>query len=115
MPAPDRVALFVYGSLRSGGANHGLVDRHAAGREEAVAVGELIGGPVDFPPARFGTGGTDSVSGELVWLERGTAAIVLADLDAYEGDAYRRVQVTARTRGGASVTAYVYEWCGGEA
>ncbi|WP_354643964.1 gamma-glutamylcyclotransferase family protein [Kitasatospora camelliae] len=115
MPAadPDRLPVFVYGTLRPGGRNHRA---HLAGRTTAVRPGTLPGAALhDGPgyPYLVACPGR-SVHGELVTLDPARYAEVLAALDHLEdcrpdgsGEyVRRRLEVTGA--GGEPEPAWVY-------
>jgi gamma-glutamylcyclotransferase (GGCT)/AIG2-like uncharacterized protein YtfP len=89
--------LFVYGTLRRGECNHrelrGSVFLGFARTTPRYAVRRIAGFPALLP-------GTNEVSGELYEVD----GDLLARLDRFEGDAYRRRLVDLT--GGASAQAY---------
>jgi gamma-glutamylcyclotransferase (GGCT)/AIG2-like uncharacterized protein YtfP len=90
--------VFLYGTLRSGGgADHLLADavieRHPAVLEDHA----LYGASLPYPFVVEESCGT--VRGEMVHLLPESASEVLASLDAYEGDEYRRAKVSVDVAG----------------
>ncbi|MFL5384780.1 MAG: gamma-glutamylcyclotransferase [Longimicrobiaceae bacterium] len=101
--------LFVYGSLRAGetGEMAALLHRHSrhlgAGTIRAglyAVAGYSVAAPCDEPDA--------VVHGDLFELDPAAAGPVLAGLDAYEGDGYRRVEVEVRMADETSLGAQAY-------
>ena len=98
--------VFVYGTLRTGGAAEALVRAGVVERESAVLPDHaLYGRRLAYPFAAPDPGSI--VVGEAMRLDPRVAASVLADLDTYEGDEYRRVRrrVTLDDR---QVTAHLW-------
>ncbi len=96
--------VFVYGTLRSGGAASQLLDggvseRHAAWLEDHA----LVGGEYPFVVPQPGSW----TRGDLVRLDPVVADETLIALDRYEGDEYRRELVDVRVDGRV-VTAHVW-------
>jgi diketogulonate reductase-like aldo/keto reductase/gamma-glutamylcyclotransferase (GGCT)/AIG2-like uncharacterized protein YtfP len=99
----DTARIFVYGTLRRGGSNHGVVaDLLRAIRPAVVHGFTLFDGP-SFPGARPADG--KRVEGELLVLAPGDVA--LRRLDALEGVLYERISVEARGESGTA-TAWMY-------
>lgn len=78
--------LFVYGSLRRGGANHREL-RGAAFLGAARTTGGYALVRIDEYPALVA--GSQSVAGELYAVD----AALLEELDAFEGEAYARDRI----------------------
>lgn len=97
--------LFVYGTLRKGGSNHGIIQPYIMSSENCVASGSLysLG---EYPVLVLS--GKRLVKGELLELENEAEAIKV--LDEFEGGEYKRaeIKVRKRTLGKVSATAYVY-------
>lgn len=93
--------FFFYGSLMRGEANHGLVAgrAHFLGEDRVAGTLHDLG---EYPGARPGSGGM--IRGEL--FESADPALV-ADLDAFEGPEYPRIEV--RTVGGRTAWFYACE------
>lgn len=101
MPS-ETSAIFVYGTLMTGGGREHLLAGH--GRVAATVRGTLWDLPAGYPALSEGDG---CVHGELVY---GVPASKLALLDRYEGVAeglYRRGRIEA-IAGGHVVDAVVY-------
>ena len=82
--------VFVYGTLRAGGSAEAFLHDGVVERRGAVLAGHaLYGRRLPYPYAVPEPG--SSVVGEAVRLDARLADRTLADLDAYEGDEYRRV------------------------
>ena len=104
--------LFVYGSLRSDALRERAEAKRAfaaleAGSElqgRAIVAGRLYA-PSWFPG--FVPGNDGQVKGE-VWRIRDPE--LLAWLDGYEGEAYRREKLAAVHDAGSTVTAWVYRY-----
>lgn len=105
--------VFVYGTLRRGGANHGLLAPFVR-REEAGTVPGVLLDLGGYPGWVEGEG---AVRGEVFRLEPPALALVLLDdLEEYFGagdprNLYERVRVTARTADGP-VEAWAYRYVG---
>lgn len=105
-------ALFVYGTLKSGEANHVLLAPYVRSIERASIAGRLhdVG---DFPALAEGEG---RVHGELIRLDPKAMPRALAVIDRLEGcvpgdDAaslYLRRSLEVRTAGGGTERAYTY-------
>ncbi len=96
--------LFVYGTLRRQGSNSWRLEEASfAGR--ATIEGLLW--KVDWYPA-FLPGGGCKVVGEL----REVNDSLLRELDAYEGNEYRRERCRVKRDDGEMVEAWVYVWIG---
>lgn len=109
-PRPELTAVFVYGTLCSGGAHAALLDHFALKREPAYARGDVREAGRAFPAARFDTPGSRMISGELVWLDPDSLEEAFAQLDRYEGNLFHRVVVTVTTESGRTISAHAYEW-----
>lgn len=98
--------LFVYGTLRSGRENHGVLAPWtlSAGPGEALGVVLFTDGvypyawPVSDPSAR--------VRGEVVSLRE--PALALATLDRFEGPGYQRALIDVVMASGARGRAWTY-------
>jgi gamma-glutamylaminecyclotransferase len=96
-----RHCVFVYGTLRRGGSNH----HRMAGATligPATVRGYLY--RIDWYPALV----IDSNGREVVGEVYEVGESQLADLDAYEGDEYRRIQIEVSTE----KPVWVWEWIG---
>lgn len=109
--APPR--LFVYGSLRAGQQNpmaallHGHARHLGAGTVRArLYVVSWYSGMVP------GEAAGDVVHGDVFELAPETAGRVLAELDAYEGDAFARAPVEVALGGETRVAAFAYLYAG---
>jgi gamma-glutamylcyclotransferase (GGCT)/AIG2-like uncharacterized protein YtfP len=83
--------VFVYGTLRSGESasfDDGVAERHEAWLEDHA----LYGGRYPFVTREFGF----RTKGELIRLDPAVAEEIMAALDRYEGDEYRRELVEVR-------------------
>jgi gamma-glutamylcyclotransferase (GGCT)/AIG2-like uncharacterized protein YtfP len=104
--------VFVYGTLKRGERNHGLLAAHARSIEPASIRGRLFD-TGDFPALAEGDG---IVHGELVELDPASVDTVIAVVDRLEGcipgrddlSLYHRRIVTATTGDGAGHEAYAY-------
>ena len=115
---PD--GLFVYGSLREGGRNHGwLLRTQPEGLTQAFAPGRLFHLPSAGFPALVAQDepeqpppGPGWVAGEFAGYEDETAlASALGDLDQLEdvaGDLFQRVLLPVTLGSGHRYTAWVY-------
>lgn len=106
-PGPRRrdrltVALFVYGTLAPGQRAWPLLEPHARAVREATVAGTLYDTGRGYPGAVFGSP-RHVVHGH----ECTVAARAVPAIDVFEGDEYRRVEVS--TTDGTLVVAY--EWC----
>ena len=109
-PRPSRhgAVVFVYGTLRSGAAQHARLDG-ATLLDHGFVRGRLYDlGP--YPGAVLGGPARDRIAGEVYRLRRPVRD--LAALDAYEGLApegdYRRVRCSVATRRLGRVRAWIY-------
>lgn len=99
--------VFVYGTLRSGGTQHGRM----AGAEfitPGIFRGRLY--RIDWYPGAIPDDAGDEISGEVYAV----GPALLARLDVFEGSEYRRVSVKVNCVGGQRqpLTAWVWEWIG---
>ena len=94
--------LFVYGTLRSGQTARSLVTEHIARAVPATTTGVLIAFP-EYPGLI--DPGSDTIVGELLWLQDLAAAFAL--LDAYEGDDFIRILKRVRLESGEEE----WSWC----
>lgn len=109
-------ALFVYGTLKRGMRNHGLVARWVRGVDVAVGPGRLF--DVGLYPALVA--GPGRVAGEVLHLDPAGAAEALALLDELEGyrpgdpagSLYVRRPVTVEVADGRRVEAQTYLYTG---
>lgn len=101
--------IFVYGTLRRGGAMHALLAPGAEWVGRARMRGRLydLGAFPGFADGRA----NDWVQGELYRLT-GDSAPLLDSLDRYEGTAFRREVREAVRDGGVRMQAYVYVFTG---
>lgn len=115
----DSDGLFVYGSLREGGANHAWLRRtHPEGLTRAWMAGRLFHLPEGFPalvPGPEPAGpppGPGWVTGNFVGYEdAGDLDAALADLDALEGveeDRFSRELLPVILEGGHRYLAWAY-------
>lgn len=106
MIAPVTDLLFVYGTLRSGGENHGVLAPWTldAGRAVAPRLRLFTDGvyPYAWPAQREAA----AVVGEVVTLREPDLA--LAALDRFEGPGYRREVVEVVLASGARRPAWTY-------
>jgi gamma-glutamylcyclotransferase (GGCT)/AIG2-like uncharacterized protein YtfP len=108
----DLHTLFVYGTLKRGEINHGLLAPHACSIEPASIRG-LLYDTGDFPALAEGDG---RVQGELVSLDPDRVHEVIAVIDRLEGcipgqddrSLYRRRIVSAAREDGVERPAYAY-------
>lgn len=100
------VAVFVYGTLKRGRSNHGVVEDLVLDAREATVDGFRLLDCGSFPGARPEDGAT--VRGDLLTLAFPTAALVR--LDRLEGTPhlYTRERVTATTAMGEQVECWIY-------
>jgi len=105
MTAEGAVPLFVYGTLMAGEPAHPMfaaaVERSAPARLPGAVLHDLGA----YPAAVAGMG---DVHGEVHWLDGAAFDAIIARLDAYEGEEYRRVRCPVWLDGGAPVDAWVY-------
>ncbi len=108
-----RLPLFVYGTLRTGEANHGLLLGRTAAETPAVLTGALLYEGPGYPYAVDAPGGGE-VHGELIDPLPEAYEAVLADLDRLEeyvpgtpGNLYERVAREVRVAAGRR-PAWVY-------
>ncbi len=102
--------LFVYGSLAPGQANAHLLAQLPGSWHPANVNGRLqrlLRGYAKGYSAIVLNDGPDEVPGQ-VFHSKALAAF-WPRLDAFEGEAYRRVLTCARLKDGRRVSAYVYE------
>ena len=116
----DADGIFVYGSLREGGRNHGWLQRTAPeGLTGAFAAGRLFHLPSAGFPAMVATGeptegppGSGWVTGEFAGYEDEAAlACALEDLDQLEdvaGDLFQRVLLPVVLASGHRYEAWAY-------
>ena len=106
MTAEGAVPLFVYGTLMAGEPAHPMfaaaVERSAPARLPGALLHDLGAYPAAVP-------GEGDVYGEIHWLAEPAFDAILARLDAYEGEEYRRVIRPIWPDGAAApVDAWVY-------
>ncbi|MEM1182482.1 MAG: gamma-glutamylcyclotransferase family protein [Acidobacteriota bacterium] len=109
-------SLFVYGTLQPGGPNAQVLERYGGTWRRATVRGRLrsegwgadLGYPgLDLPAASPEPAGSgDVVRGQV--LTTPALAGAWPELDAFEGDGYRRVRTTAILEGGAPLEVWVY-------
>jgi gamma-glutamylcyclotransferase (GGCT)/AIG2-like uncharacterized protein YtfP len=99
--------VFVYGTLRGGGSNHFRMEG-AEFVTTATVRGRLYG--IDWYPGLILDGTADCIHGEIYQV----SPELMASLDAFEGDGYRRVMTQARSDGDhrSPLAAWVWEWLG---
>lgn len=104
--------LFVYGTLLSGGSAEGMLEAFVVKRAPASASGRFVDTGAPYPGAVFG-GVIERIDGELLLVEPSRFAMLIENLDAYEGvpSLFRRIRITVSTSDG-DVEAYAYEWGG---
>jgi len=104
----DAPRLFVYGTLRRGERNHGVIADAAAAIEPASASGRLLLVTTRYPG--LWPEGEDTIVGELITLagnpDQRTAQ--LGELDAFEGPDFSRALHPARPQSGAEELALCY-------
>jgi len=100
-------AIFVYGLLKPGLSLYHVVEPFVQRASAATARGRLYDAGV--PAARFDEDG--EIEGLVFWLHDDRVVEALGILDELEdeGDQYRRIEIEARTDGGA-VRAFAYEF-----
>ena len=101
--------LFVYGTLAPGAANHGLLEKLAGTWQEGAVRGVLypsgFGATAGYPVIDLAqTGGP--VKGFL--FTSAELAEHWPELDAYEGEGYRRVKATVTLADGSETEAFLY-------
>ncbi|GGX86847.1 gamma-glutamylcyclotransferase family protein [Streptomyces hiroshimensis] len=111
---PERLPVFVYGTLRPGQVNH----RHYLGGRTVAAEPARLRGAVLYegPGYPYAVAEPDGeIRGELVFVEPGAYTAVLASLDELEGcgpggagEMYVRVRRQVLPEGGGAVGAWVY-------
>jgi gamma-glutamylcyclotransferase (GGCT)/AIG2-like uncharacterized protein YtfP len=101
--------LFIYGTLAPGRENHNVVEGIPGSWEAATLKGILLhegwGADMGYPgiiPSKDG----DEVEGYILCSEYLSEYWKM--LDEFEGDAYKRMSVVAKTNSGDEVEAYVY-------
>ena len=101
--------LFVYGTLAPGRSNAHMLTAIPGEWEPATVVGTLYpqgwGAAAGYPGMVLDEGGSE-VEGFL--FSSASLAEHWARLDAFEGEGYERVLVTAKRRDGTSVQAHIY-------
>ena len=101
--------LFVYGTLGPGRPNEHVLDAIGGSWETAVVTGTLRhegwGAEMGYPGIDLHEDG-DEIEGFLFSSEN--LSDHWADLDQFEGEAYRRVPVKARLEDASTVDAYIY-------
>ncbi|MCQ4043599.1 gamma-glutamylcyclotransferase family protein [Streptantibioticus rubrisoli] len=109
-----RLPVFVYGTLRPGEANHGLLRGRTAAETPAVLSGALLYEGPGYPYAVDDPGGGE-IHGELIDPLPQVYEAVLADLDRLEeyvpgapGNLYERVAREVRPTSGRPRSAWVY-------
>jgi gamma-glutamylcyclotransferase (GGCT)/AIG2-like uncharacterized protein YtfP len=96
--------VFVYGTLREGQAARSMIENHVQGARPATARGRLFAFPEGYPG--LVEGGQSIVIGEVLELADLTAGFAL--LDAYEGDDFCRVLLSATIDDGSETYAWAY-------
>lgn len=107
--------VFVYGTLRRGGGNHGwLLDGQTVREARAVLTGARMWDYGGFPFVTLSADPDDVVVGELMWIPVDRYQAVLRRLDGLEGyrgpgrqNLYDRVLATVPA-GDADVRCWVY-------
>ena len=96
------IPVFVYGTLRKGGSQHIRM-----ARAEALGSGTISGViyRMSWYPALI-CGGEERVRGELYLVSEQD----IQALDEFEGESYRRIQVSVRLDTGEEQLAWVWEW-----
>lgn len=105
--------LFVYGTLRASQANP--MARLLRGHADLVGGATIAARLYDFgwhPGAVASPDSADRVRGELFALREPHADEVLAALDAYEGEAFERVEVEAALATGETARCWTYLFTG---
>lgn len=103
--------LFVYGTLGPGGPNEHILQKVGGTFEEGFVRGKLYeegwGANMGFPGIRLDDP-IDTIEGYLFVSEH--LEKHWAELDAFEGDAYRRVETTViLNKNKEEVEAFIYE------
>ncbi len=101
--------LFVYGTLAPGRANHDVLADIPGEWCGAVLKGRLLQegwGAEQGCPGIVPADDGDEVAGHL--LVSAQLEHHWSRLDAFEGDGYRRIEVSVRIDGGEQVDAFVY-------
>lgn len=99
----SRELVFVYGTLRRGGSNHFRM-ADAGFVETGVLRGRLY--RIDWYPGLVMDADGDEIQGEVFAVEHEK----LAELDAFEGQEYRRIRATVKTPYGVPMKAWIWEW-----
>ncbi len=105
--------LFVYGSLGPGRPNAHILEAIGGHWSKATAVGKLVhkgwGAELGFPGIQLEPADkADCQEVEGFVFESGQLASHWDSLDAFEGEAYKRVTTTARLSDGSSVQTCIY-------
>lgn len=103
MTGHETERIFVYGTLRRGGSNHHRLEG-AAFISTARVRGRLY--RIDWYPGLVLDDSAGPVLGEVYEVSNG----ILDDLDAFEGDAYLRVNIEVRLSDSTSAEAWLWEW-----
>jgi gamma-glutamylcyclotransferase (GGCT)/AIG2-like uncharacterized protein YtfP len=109
----EELPLFVYGTLRHGGMNHGKVEQAAASVVPAQLHDYALymdDGPLVLPRAG------SAVIGDVLTFSARSYAQTMAALDAFEGydpadeaaSIHARIRVAVRTAAGDDLTAWCY-------
>ncbi len=100
------IPLFVYGTLMAGEPAHPLLAAAIVRSTPARLAGAVLHDLGAYPAAVVGTG---DVYGEVHWLTAAAFDAVIARLDAYEGEEYRRLCCPVWPHDGApAIHAWVY-------
>ena len=116
-PASVVERLFVYGTLGPGRPNEHILGNIGGCWEQAWVTGTLHedgwGAELGFPGVILGV---DGVRIEGLLFSSESIMNHWTDLDAFEGEGYRRVLTQVERQHGATVEAYIYtlkrEYCG---
>lgn len=108
----DQALLFVYGTLRRGFNNpwQQILENKGSWLGTATTSGYLFDlGP--YPGAIYDPEG-DLITGDLYDIQGKTSHSLLAELDEYEGEEYRRIRIEAQCNGSRKNNVFFYEYLG---
>lgn len=102
--------LFVYGTLAPGRPNEHILAEFAGSWEEGTVRGVLQpqgwGAAMGYPGIVLTDENAEAVKGYI--FTSAALADHWSELDAFEGDAYKRVLVSVRLKDDCTVEAYIY-------